>query len=102
MPKDRWHEINHLLVGLGQTVCLPVGRRCGECVLAERGLCPGAVVAKKGKEKVKKVETGKGEKEGEVEVKVEMGVEKKEEEVKLEDLEDFQVSSSRALRSRAR
>lgn len=39
LPKDRWHEINKLLVGLGQTVCLPVGRRCGECVLAG-GLCP--------------------------------------------------------------
>jgi endonuclease-3 len=32
LPKDRWHEINHLLVGFGQTICLPVGRRCGECV----------------------------------------------------------------------
>lgn len=39
LPKDKWHEINKLLVGLGQTVCLPVGRKCGECVLAG-GLCP--------------------------------------------------------------
>ncbi|PYH64533.1 endonuclease III domain-containing protein [Aspergillus vadensis CBS 113365] len=34
LPKDKWHEINKLLVGLGQTVCLPVARRCGECDLA--------------------------------------------------------------------
>ncbi|KAF2659818.1 DNA repair protein-like protein Ntg1 [Lophiostoma macrostomum CBS 122681] len=46
LPKDRWHDINNLLVGFGQTICLPVGRRCGECKLAERGLCPSAVVGK--------------------------------------------------------
>ena len=47
LPRDRWHEINHLLVGFGQTVCLPVGRKCGECTLGQRGLCPSAVVEKK-------------------------------------------------------
>ncbi|KZF23556.1 DNA glycosylase, partial [Xylona heveae TC161] len=46
LPKDRWHEINHMLVGFGQTICLPVGRKCGECALAEQGLCPSAVVSK--------------------------------------------------------
>ncbi|PKX98001.1 uncharacterized protein P174DRAFT_508360 [Aspergillus novofumigatus IBT 16806] len=39
LPRDKWHEINKLLVGLGQTVCLPVGRRCGECDLAGTKLC---------------------------------------------------------------
>ncbi|KAL4991896.1 DNA glycosylase [Aspergillus falconensis] len=39
LPKDKWHEINKLLVGLGQTVCLPVGRRCGDCDLAGTKLC---------------------------------------------------------------
>ncbi|KAL1968379.1 hypothetical protein VTN77DRAFT_1908 [Rasamsonia byssochlamydoides] len=43
LPKDKWHEINKLLVGLGQTVCLPVGRRCGECDLAGTGLCKSEV-----------------------------------------------------------
>ncbi|KAF2710029.1 DNA glycosylase, partial [Pleomassaria siparia CBS 279.74] len=43
LPKDRWHDINNLLVGLGQTICLPVGRKCGECKLASRGLCPSAI-----------------------------------------------------------
>lgn len=42
LPKDRWREINHMLVGLGQTVCLPVGRKCGECDLGLRGLCKAA------------------------------------------------------------
>ena len=47
LPKDKWHEINHLLVGFGQTICAPVGRKCGECTLAEAGICPSAVVDRK-------------------------------------------------------
>lgn len=43
LPRDRWHDINHLLVGFGQTYCLPVGRKCWECGLAEKGLCLGAI-----------------------------------------------------------
>ncbi|KAL9080716.1 MAG: hypothetical protein Q9157_000603 [Trypethelium eluteriae] len=50
LPKDKWHEINTLLVGLGQTICTPVARKCGDCVLGQKGLCPGAV-----REKIKKV-----------------------------------------------
>ena len=46
LPKDKWHEINHLLVGFGQTICAPVGRKCGECLLSDKGLCPSAVVEK--------------------------------------------------------
>jgi len=42
LPHDRWKEINGLLVGLGQKVCLPVGRRCGDCELGLRGLCRSA------------------------------------------------------------
>ncbi|KAI1425652.1 DNA glycosylase [Xylaria sp. FL1777] len=42
LPRDRWREINTLLVGLGQTVCLPVGRRCGDCDLGLKGLCRAA------------------------------------------------------------
>ncbi|KAL8869822.1 MAG: hypothetical protein Q9174_003979 [Haloplaca sp. 1 TL-2023] len=47
LPKEKWHEINHLLVGFGQTICLPVGRKCENCTLSTRGLCPGAVASKK-------------------------------------------------------
>lgn len=43
LPRDKWYEINKLLVGLGQTVCLPVGRRCGECDLSGSGLCMGEI-----------------------------------------------------------
>ncbi|KAM0552584.1 hypothetical protein ACHAPJ_007913 [Fusarium lateritium] len=46
LPQDRWHEINHLLVGLGQSVCLPIGRKCGECDLGLEGLCKAADRAK--------------------------------------------------------
>ncbi|MCJ1462165.1 DNA N-glycosylase and apurinic/apyrimidinic (AP) lyase [Pseudocyphellaria aurata] len=46
LPREKWHEINHLLVGFGQTICLPVGRRCGECTLSAKGLCPSAVAQK--------------------------------------------------------
>ena len=42
LPRDRWKEINWLLVGFGQKVCLPVGRRCGDCELGLRGLCRSA------------------------------------------------------------
>jgi hypothetical protein len=41
-PKEKWHEINWLLVGFGQTVCLPVGRKCGDCDLGLNGLCKAA------------------------------------------------------------
>lgn len=82
LPREKWHEINGLLVGFGQTVCLPVGRRCGECLLGTRGLCPGAVtVAPKGtvvrrKKRVKVEEEGtegKGEVDDVVVVKEEEG-----------------------------
>ena len=54
LPRDRWHEINHLLVGFGQTICLPVGRDCGSCELSLEGLCPSAVIRKDVRKKVKK------------------------------------------------
>lgn len=47
LPRDRWREINHLLVGFGQSVCLSRAPRCGECTLAERGLCRAARVGAK-------------------------------------------------------
>ncbi|KAG5919445.1 hypothetical protein E4U42_006512 [Claviceps africana] len=42
LPRDKWREINWLLVGFGQTICLPVGRRCGNCDLGLEGLCKAA------------------------------------------------------------
>lgn len=42
LPRDKWREINWLLVGFGQAVCLPVGRKCGDCDLGLNGLCKAA------------------------------------------------------------
>lgn len=44
LPRDRWREINTLLVGFGQTICPPQAgsKRCGECTLGAKGLCKGA------------------------------------------------------------
>jgi endonuclease-3 len=53
LPKEMWHEINWLLVGLGQTICLPIGRKCTECDLGLQGLCPAAIGVKKVTKKAK-------------------------------------------------
>lgn len=66
LPKDKWHEINKMLVGLGQTVCLPIGRRCGECDLAGTGLCKAEIRGMKVTERRAKLE--KVEPEGPAEV----------------------------------
>ena len=75
LPREKWHEINKCLVGLGQTVCLPVGRRCGECDLAGTGLCKGEIRGWKAKEKRVKREVVKKQ-EGEKKVKVEETLER--------------------------
>ncbi|KAI0668350.1 DNA glycosylase, partial [Trametes maxima] len=41
LPVELHPEINHLLVGFGQVVCLPVGPKCDQCELSD-GLCPSA------------------------------------------------------------
>ena len=38
LPKDLWNEINHLLVGFGQEICLPRFPRCSECL--NKDICP--------------------------------------------------------------
>lgn len=40
LPRDLWSEINWLLVGFGQQICLPVNPRCRECL--NRHICPAA------------------------------------------------------------
>lgn len=64
LPRERWKEINWLLVGFGQKVCLPVGRKCGECELGLRGLCKSAERKKviEGRRRVKVEEDVKAEK----------------------------------------
>ena len=57
LPREKWHDINHLLVGFGQTICLPVGRDCRICKLSDKGLCPSAVISRsKFTKRVKKKE----------------------------------------------
>ncbi|KAF5098345.1 hypothetical protein D0Z00_002057 [Geotrichum galactomycetum] len=41
LPRSLWVDINPTLVGFGQTVCRPQGKRCGDCLIAT--LCPGYV-----------------------------------------------------------
>ncbi|KAG2184443.1 hypothetical protein INT43_000352 [Umbelopsis isabellina] len=51
LPKENWKEINYLLVGFGQTTCLPRGPKCNICPVND--VCPSAVIkAVKKKRKV--------------------------------------------------
>ncbi|KAI1435250.1 DNA glycosylase [Xylaria sp. CBS 124048] len=82
LPRDRWHEINTLLVGLGQMVCVPPRPRCGDCELGLRGLCRAAdqkkvLEGRKLRETVVKAEDGK--------IFVEKNAAKEEAVVKAED-----------------
>nr|XP_050858482.1 endonuclease III-like protein 1 [Vespula vulgaris] len=40
LPKDLWNEINYLLVGFGQEICLPRFPKCKECL--NKDICPFA------------------------------------------------------------
>ncbi|TDH67892.1 hypothetical protein CCR75_003811 [Bremia lactucae] len=40
LPKEYWGPINPLLVGFGQSICLPRRPKCNECLI--RGMCPSA------------------------------------------------------------
>ncbi|KAG2139055.1 DNA glycosylase [Suillus clintonianus] len=42
LPIELHREINHMLVGFGQTICVPVGPKCDSCTLSTKGLCPSA------------------------------------------------------------
>ncbi|TFY71651.1 hypothetical protein EVG20_g1361 [Dentipellis fragilis] len=59
LPKELHGEINHLLVGFGQVICLPVGPKCDECTLSKSGLglCPSAQSVMKSKSRTKKTVT---------------------------------------------
>lgn len=38
LPKSYWREVNWLLVGFGQQICLPVKPKCSECL--NKNICP--------------------------------------------------------------
>lgn len=105
LPRDKWHDINNLLVGFGQTICLPVGRKCGDCKLSENGLCPSAVVGVK--RKIKKEVIVKSDSEADAVVKEEVvvaqvgGIKAEDVDVTVGDIEDIgQAPSKRVSRSR--
>ncbi|KAI0081405.1 DNA glycosylase [Panus rudis PR-1116 ss-1] len=54
LPTELHPEINHLLVGFGQTICTPVAPRCDACELSTTGLCPSARKVTKTKKTQKK------------------------------------------------
>ncbi|ORZ16061.1 DNA glycosylase [Lobosporangium transversale] len=45
LPKEHWREINYILVGFGQVLCLPRGPLCPICPVQDR--CPSAMMSKK-------------------------------------------------------
>jgi len=65
LPKELHNHVNIMLVGLGQTICLPIGPRCDLCHLGqmEDSPCPSKrkVLVKGAKAQAKKEETPSGE-----------------------------------------
>jgi endonuclease-3 len=41
-PRSKWMQVNQILVGFGQTLCRPIGPKCGQCVLQKS--CPSSTV----------------------------------------------------------
>lgn len=69
LPNDLWGPVNPLLVGFGQTICIPRVPKCGECKLADEGICP---FAKKGLKMWREREAKKGRVKEEGAAKVEI------------------------------
>jgi endonuclease-3 len=85
LPKDKWHEINWLLVGFGQTICLPVGRKCGSCTVGLNGLCPSAVGIKRGRQPPSAAENGAKLEDSDIKAAIKR-------EGAVEDMEDFGIN----------
>ncbi|KAH9961049.1 DNA glycosylase [Russula dissimulans] len=51
LPTEFHKEINYLLVGFGQVICLPVGPRCDLCTLSTQKICPSAQTVAKSRAK---------------------------------------------------
>lgn len=45
LPKHLWCDVNHLLVGLGQEICLPRFPKCESCL--NRDICPSSTIKSK-------------------------------------------------------
>ncbi|KAF8528153.1 DNA-lyase [Hysterangium stoloniferum] len=88
LPKELHEEINPLLVGFGQTICLPVGPRCDECSLS-RGLCPSAYVGVKSKRQ--KITAKKASLSVKIEVEENLSNEEKNQQAQVHTLSDTLV-----------
>ncbi|KAI1319378.1 DNA N-glycosylase and apurinic/apyrimidinic (AP) lyase [Mortierella claussenii] len=66
LPKEHWREINYILVGFGQVLCLPRGPLCEVCPVQER--CPSACISKSRKRIKTEVKVEMQEPFGEVEI----------------------------------
>lgn len=55
LPRDKWREINVLMVGFGQQICLPVGPKCHDCL--NQNICPHGRTVKLKKSPKKKTKT---------------------------------------------
>lgn len=67
LPYELWSEVNHLLVGFGQTICLPVAPLCHECL--NRDICPSSSLGRKSPKKTpvkKEVKSEKSDDENDV------------------------------------
>ena len=69
LPKEFWGPVNPLLVGFGQSICVPKVPKCGECKLAKEGICP---FAKKGLKMWREREVKKRTVKAEIEVEEEV------------------------------
>ncbi|KAK4168824.1 putative endonuclease III [Cladorrhinum sp. PSN259] len=81
LPKEKWKEINWLLVGLGQSVCLPQGRKCGDCEVGLKGLCKSADRGKVNEGRRRRERMGVEAKVEEEDIEMTIKEEKKEESV---------------------
>ncbi|KAG0265207.1 DNA N-glycosylase and apurinic/apyrimidinic (AP) lyase [Mortierella polycephala] len=67
LPKEHWREINHIMVGFGQVLCLPRGPLCPTCPVQER--CPSATgISKPRKKLIAELKKEKEEPFGEVDI----------------------------------
>ncbi|KAI9748869.1 MAG: hypothetical protein M4579_007088 [Chaenotheca gracillima] len=85
LPAELWHEINHLLVGFGQTVCAPQRPKCEECVVGAKGLCPAMNRSARAVVRKKKVQDPDGDGAGALGATIM----KEEQEAAMSDMEDL-------------
>jgi endonuclease III len=45
VEKEEWPSINKVLVGFGQTICIPINPKCKECVIKDK--CPSSRINQK-------------------------------------------------------